>query len=371
MSTINPTSEEKITYSKTNPYASKIIERKCLSGPSSSKKTYHVSLRIDSSVEFKPGDSVGIYAENPDEEIHLLLSLLKQKDFSGFVVDLLGRKNLQLITSKALENYKSYLLDTKKTELGLLAQDPEFLKKHDWISLISTFSPESCVEIEQFISLLAPSAPRFYSIASDLSGSAVKLDLLVGTFSYNHHGRLVSGLGSSFLCNHSKVEETEIPFFIHPSRNFSLPDDDTPIIMIGPGTGVAPFRSFLQKRYHQKHKKNWLIFGERNRNSDFYYQEELENLEQEGYLKLSTAFSRDQEIKIYVQDKIKEEADLFYSWLISGAIVYICGDAKQMAKDVQNAICEILQQKENCSLEQSLEIMKSYKKNHKIILEVY
>ena len=360
------------SYSKTNPYISKIISKKCLSSVDSTKKTFHISLSIDSSVHFLPGDSVGIFPQNPINEVETLLSLLghHRKEFFEFY-ELFKNKNLQLITKKSIQYLLSFFSSEDLNVLQSGLNDETFLKSHDFVSLLSQFTVASPVDIEHFASLLAPMAPRFYSIASDNMTHSSQLHLLVATFSYMHHGREVQGLGSSFLCHHAKEEITPIPFYIHSGRNFKLPADDTPIIMIGPGTGVAPFKSFIENRFIRGCKKNWLFFGERNRNKDFYYQDLFEFYVKNDFLKLSLAFSRDQDHKVYVQHLLLDQQDEFYKWMEEGAILYICGDAKNMAKDVQSALCTIYQNKEKLSEEESQDKIKKLRQNHKIIFEVY
>ena len=370
---IEISSPSKPIYSKTNPFVSKITNRKILSSTSSSKATYHISLSIDETVDFKPGDSIGIYPENNLVDIRLLLNqaLLIEQPNEAQLKEL-QKKNLQLVTSKFCKFVSNHLepITIEKLEKSLETED--YLKSHDIHSFLETYKNVKPFDIQELISNLAPMSPRFYSIASSLSKHKSELHLLVGTFSYSHRGRNITGLGSSFLCHHAKDEVTSIPFFIHPSRNFALPTNpSTPIIMIGPGTGVAPFKAFLEERYYQGATENWLFFGERNRSCDFYYEEDFSYFQKNGYLKLSLAFSRDQEQKIYVQHLIQSEIDLFYDWLSRGAVIYVCGDAKNMAKDVQNTICSVLCQKENLSEEQGLEKFKELKKTQKIIFEVY
>ncbi len=363
----------KSIYSKSNPYISKISQRKLLSSNDSTKATYHVSLAIDDTVEFKPGDSIGIYPENPSHEITQLLSLLNVLNSpSDLQISELKKKNLQLVTLKFCRFIMSFIDCETLNLLEQSLQSEDYLKSHDIYSFLDTYKIVKPLDFSEFLLHLSPMAPRFYSIASSTKVYPSEIHLLIKTFNYDIKGRLISGLGSSFLCNYAQEETTPIPFFIHPSRNFCLPSDpSTPIIMIGPGTGVAPFKAFLEERFFQGADQNWLFFGERNRNCDFYYEDEFTKYEGEGFLKLSLAFSRDQAHKIYVQHLILDQMDLFYDWLSRGAIVYVCGDAKNMAKDVQNALCAIFAKKELLSEEQSLERFKELKRQQKIIFEVY
>jgi sulfite reductase (NADPH) flavoprotein alpha-component len=360
-----------LTYSKTNPYLSKIIERKLLSKEGSTKTTYHISLQIDSTFQFSSGDSIAIIPENPIEDI---LEFIRHISFnvnhSQEIFDQLKKKNFQMVTSKLTNALMTYLDGATKQNLEENLKKEDYLKTHDLISFIKEYKPVKPVDLIEFVSWLSPITPRFYSIASCLKKESNKVDLLVSCFNYQMRGRLVTGLGSSFLCKNTDLN-TPIQIFVQPTKVFKLPSFDTPIIMIGPGTGVAPFRAFIQERIEQNANDNWLFFGERNRDFDFYYQDEFIELEKNNKLKLSLAFSRDQEEKIYVQHLIEKEKDLFHQWLQKGAVVYVCGDAKQMAKDVQMTIEQLLMAKENLSLEESKARFKQLKSDKKIIFEVY
>jgi len=364
-SNINPPN-----YSRTNPYISKIIDKKKLSKAGSTKETYHICLAIDERLRFEPGDSIGIFPKNPISEVEWVLSSLQssQEESSSFF-QLLLKKNFQLITLKLIDFLQNFISDEKQAQLKEHLQHEGYLKTHDLLSFLNEYPIVKPIDIALFIEKLSPITPRFYSIASDRLTHPNELHLLVNTFTYEVRGRKVCGLGSSFLCHQKLMQPIEL--FIHPSKTFNLPHDDTPIIMIGPGTGVAPFKAFIERRVHMNQPNNWLFFGERNRASDFYYEELLTSFVDEGKLRLSLAFSRDQEEKIYVQDCMVKEIDLFYQWLTDGAICYICGDAKNMAKDVQEAFCKIFSIKENLSYEESLEKFKQEKKLQKIRFEVY
>ena len=360
-----------LTYSRTNPYYSKIIERKLLSKPGSTKSTYHISLAIDPSVQFASGDSIAIIPENPHDEIlellqHITFDTTDQKE----IFNLLKKKNFQMVTAKFAKALQSLLSHETLSALeeNLLKED--FLKTFDLISFVKQYKPVKPVDFQQFLSWLSPITPRFYSIASSPTTSTSSIDLLVSSFSYNIQGREVFGLGSSFLCKNTDLNQS-IPIFVQPSKAFRLPENKAPIIMIGPGTGVAPFRAFIQERVQQNIFDNWLFFGERQKNLDFYYEEEFMQLSLQQKLKLSLAFSRDQSEKIYVQHLIEKEKETFYDWMKKGAVIYVCGDAKEMAKDVQNAIENLIAEKENLSIEESKLRFKLLKNDKKIIFEVY
>lgn len=363
-------------YSKNFPYYSKILTKKLLSHPDSSKKTYHLSLSIDDTLHFEPGDSCAIYPTNSESDIALLLNLLKVSDPEDTEIELLrSKKNISMFTTRVFYFLYDHLGEDDRALLEEQKQDPSFfdtLKTHDLISFLSIYHLERSPSLTEFLNVLGPIVPRFYSIASSKIKKPHEMDLLVGTFSYDVHGRKVTGLGSSYLCERCQVEETPIALFIHKTKHFRLPTDpNTPIIMIGPGTGLAPFKGFLEERAHQGSHKNWLFFGERNQGYDFYYKEFLTELVDSNHLKLSLAFSRDQAHKIYVQDRLLEEKEAVYSWIQNGAIIYVCGDAKSMAKDVQAALATILLHGGKLSLEGAEEELKKLRKSGQLILEVY
>jgi sulfite reductase (NADPH) flavoprotein alpha-component len=194
---------------------------------------------------------------------------------------------------------------------------------------------------EDWRAVLRPLAPRLYSISSSLAANPEEVHLTVNIVRYGSAGRESGGVCSRFLADRAEAANV----FIQPSAHFHLPADDaTPVIMIGPGTGVAPFRAFLQERRARGAAgRNWLVFGEQHAGCDFYYRDELERFAREGYLhRLSTAFSRDQKSKIYVQDRLREDGPNIWAWLQEGAHVYVCGDAVRMAKDVDAALRDVM-----------------------------
>jgi len=213
--------------------------------------------------------------------------------------------------------------------------------------------------------------PRFYSIASSPKKDPLHLHLTVAYVCYEKNGRKRCGIGSHYLCE--EVDKTTpISLYIQNAEHFALPGTDKPIIMIGPGTGIAPFRAFLEEREHTNStSKNWLFFGERNKQTDFYYEEFFNKLIAKNFLKLTTAFSRDKEQKIYVQHKLQEHAKEVYKWLNSGAYLYVCGDAKKMAKDVEKTLLEIIETEGNFSQEKAKEYLSNLRKDKRYIQDVY
>jgi sulfite reductase (NADPH) flavoprotein alpha-component len=200
-----------------------------------------------------------------------------------------------------------------------------------------------------------------------------EVHLTVALFSFTHQAEQRYGVGSHFLCHLATPKKTPVPIYVQPAHHFTLPSDsDTPIIMVGPGTGIAPYRAFMQERMIQGASgKNWLFFGERNRKSDYFYEEEFEKLKSDGKLRLDLAFSRDQKEKIYVQHKMYENARDLWAWLQDGAYFYVCGDAHRMAKDVEHSLQNIVQKQGNMSEEAARAYVKALRTQKRYLADVY
>lgn len=393
MSTIIYTSEtkskEKHLFTKENPFLSKVKQCFLLNKEGSSKKTFHVSLDIsNSSITYNEGDAIGILPKNPDYQISTILDIT-QLSGEEFIQDprsscsmslkdfLYYKANLARVTPALLTLFKTnaFSLKTALLETLLLTENKtlrtEYIDMHDVLSCVKDFYPQKLIP-QEFVNALAPMLPRFYSIASSQSCYPDEIHLLVATFNFTIQGELRAGIGSDFLC-YQASNTTPVPLYVQHNPNFTLPADPTiPIIMIGPGTGVAPYRGFLQKRILSSTKtKNWLFFGECHKACDFYYEEEFLNYEKQGFLKISTAFSRDQEHKIYVQHQMETHAKEFWQWIDQGAIIYLCGDAKHMAKDVTEMLLKIFHKEGNLSMEQSKELLHLLRKQKRFQSDVY
>lgn len=303
------------SYTKASPFLARVKARYPLNKSDSTKKTYHITLDISGSgMVYEPGDSIGVLPSNPPE---LVDDIIKHAKLPALRDHLTKRVNLSRVTTPFLEAIGISFDDPKKKAAHLASTD-----------LLDNIKAASTITEEAF-SHLPPLLPRFYSIASSQKVVGESIDLVVATFTYTHNGHERSGIGSRFLC-----EADEIPIFLHPSTFRPV---STPMILIGPGTGVAPYRAFLQEHPGT----HWLFFGERNRASDFYYEDFFTTLPD---LRISTAFSRDQDRKIYVQDRMLEEGTDLWQWIDNGATIYICGDARHMAKDVTAALHTIAEQ---------------------------
>jgi sulfite reductase (NADPH) flavoprotein alpha-component len=220
----------------------------------------------------------------------------------------------------------------------------EFVETRDYVDILSEFDEARFESPESFLAQLSPIPPRLYSIASSLAAHPDEVHLCVAIVRYETHGRKKTGLCSGFLADQVRLATPEIPVYVQESKSFRLPSDSArDIIMIGPGTGIAPFRAFLEQRAADGATgRNWLFFGEQHRATDFFYEQEFSALQKQGRLhRMDLAFSRDQPQKIYVQDRMKEQARELWAWLQAGAFLYVCGDARRMAKDVHQALIDI------------------------------
>jgi sulfite reductase (NADPH) flavoprotein alpha-component len=349
----------------------------------SDKETRHFELCLkDSGMDYLPGDSLGVLPTNCPE---VIAALLEAVGLTGQEQIEVGETSMSL--SEALSNHfactvlskmqiKKFNQIAQSEKLGELLDvaNKESLMEYMWgrelIDLFLEF-PQSEMDAQTFISLLKPMAPRLYSIASSLSAHAEEVHLTVAVVRYDGYGRERKGVCSSYLAE--RVGEA-IPCYLHPNKNFKLPEDDkVPIIMVGPGTGIAPFRAFIEERkINGATGKNWLFFGDRSRNTDYLYGEELESYKKDGLLnELDLAWSRDQQEKIYVQNKMMEKKAELWSWLQEGAIFYVCGDAHRMAKDVDQALKRIVAEEGSMSEEDALAWVKGMQRERRYLKDVY
>ncbi len=378
-------------YNKLNPFFGKIIERRLLSNQESSRSTYHLSVDLTGSdITYQVGDAIGILPENDPLIVNRILRALKatgdemiidHRSNAPFPLEkyLLRKVNLNRITSALIKLlYQIETAPVKKKELENLLSDDNKAMRLDYLStnhLVDLLEQHKhlTVPLQPLLQQLPPLLPRLYSIASAQCCTENEAHLLIATLSYEIHGDKRTGVGSHFLCENAEINTTPIPLYYHPSPGFTLPEDPKrPIIMIGPGTGVAPFRGFLQERVHTKAPgENWLFFGERSRATDFYYEDELLEYEKENHLRLDLAFSRDQEKKIYVQDKMRENQTDLWQWIGKGAYIYVCGDRKRMAKDVNLTLHEIAEKEGKMSPDEAKAFIKDLRQQKRYLMDVY
>ncbi len=346
-------------YTKDRLFLARLKERYVLNKLGSTKQTYHVSLDIkDSGIQHQPGDTLAIMPSNQPDAVANVLSYFDHPSDTPII----DPRSKKLVTLHEFITQRVNINRAPKKLLESLGIDGSFPDLVSCLQEIGLYKDS----VEKFCTLCAPMLPRFYSIASSMQASPHSIDLLVSTFTHPVGTREVPGVGSDFLC-HQIDEKTPIPLYHQATKHFLLPENlHTPIIMVGPGTGVAPYRAFLQEREGGP-GKNWLIFGERQKNYDFYYEDFFREMEANGELILDTAFSRDQDKKHYVQHKLMEHKDRLWQWLENGALLYVCGDAKRMAKDVLNVLENIIV--ENCSDPGGY--IKNMRKEKRLLLDVY
>jgi sulfite reductase (NADPH) flavoprotein alpha-component len=380
-------SDASAQYSRKNPFPASLKVNRLLTGPASEKETRHYELDLTGSgLAYEVGDSLGIFANNDPE---LVAEILRVLHFTGseMVTDPEGQS---VPIQQALE--RNYIItEPSKQLLQACAEkdsSAEFLKemldpatkseldKYIWgrgvIDPLLEFDAAR-FEPEEFIKLLRKLQPRLYSIASSQKAVGEAVHLTVASVRYESLGRQRKGVCSTFLADRVG-QNSAIPVFVHTAKHFRLPEDPaTPVIMVGPGTGVAPFRAFLQERAATgADGKSWLFFGEQRSKTDFFYREEFEKYLADGVLsRLDTAFSRDQDYKIYVQHRLAENGREIFQWLEEGAVFYVCGDANRMAKDVDTTLHEIVQKHGGRTPEEAAEYIGQLKKDKRYRRDVY
>ena len=369
-----------------NPYHAPLIEKRSLTRDGSSKLTLHLTWSVaDSGIQYEAGDACGIVPQNDPALVEAILNALH---FSGQEqVDIAKAGTLPIkealthhlvitkVSRKVIERYGT--AGQCKTLLGLLAPERQaelekFVYERGLIDLLEE-CPGVIHTAANLVALLPRLAPRLYSISSSPSTHPGEVHTTVAVVRYRSLDRERGGVCSTLVADRVPVGE-RVPIYIQPNKKFRLPKNpDAPVIMIGPGTGIAPFRAFLHERRAQGAKgRNWLFFGERNSANDFLYREELEAMVADGHLtRLDTAFSRDQEHKIYVQDRMLEQAPQFWAWLQDGAGIYVCGDASRMAKDVDAALHTIVEQQGSMGHDSAKEYVRSLKDDHRYHRDVY
>lgn len=351
-----------MTYNRKHPFLASIKDRYSLCSQGSLKDTRHVVVNIEGSdIQYQAGDSLAIYPLNDPSLVERTLRALKSTgseivtDRNGepypFLEYLSAHVNLKGITRKFLTELAPYLPLSEKGDLENLLKEENkdelkaWLHSHELWDLLERF-PEAALTPQKIVDLAMPLLPRFYSIASAQGAVGDEVHLTVAYLRYETRSIPRVGVCTHFLCELAPLHHSNVYVYLHPSADFHLPENpETPIIMIGPGTGIAPFRAFMQERERQNSEgKNWLFFGEWTRAHEFFYESEWLRWQDMGLLKIDLAFSREQEEKVYVQHRMKEKGEELFRWLEEGAIIYICGDAHHMAKDVDLTLHQIVQE---------------------------
>jgi sulfite reductase (NADPH) flavoprotein alpha-component len=371
--------------SRENPALAPIVDKKNLAHRDSTKATLHLAFSIEGTgIQYEAGDSCGVI---PHNDARLVTEILQSLRFNGNEQVLCGKAGTTTLHD-ALTNHLQITRLNRKTvsEYGVLgkcarlidlmapdhrAQLDAYVFDRGLVDLLLEF-PGVIEDPAELVAMLPKLTPRLYSISSSPVAHAGEIHTTVAVVRYSSHNRERGGVCSTLFADRAAIADS-LPIYIQPNKRFRLPKTDSPIIMIGPGTGIAPFRAFLHERRALGAKgKNWLFFGGRSEKTDFLYREELEAMRTDGHLtRLDTAFSRDQADKVYVQDKMVEQASRFWNWLQDGANVYVCGDASRMAKDVHTALHAIVEKHGGMSSHAAEGYIHGMKEDHRYHRDVY
>ena len=373
-------------FGKKNPFPSEVGENLLLNGKGSKKETIHVELSLENSgLAYEPGDSLAVLAKNCPSMIKDVLNAAKLKGTEEVEVKGAGKKLLADalredfdITALSKAVLKKLAVVSKSEKLAALLKDDakealrDYIYGREIVDAILDFAPDG-LSADALAGVFRKLPVRLYSIASSPLAHPDEVHLTVAAVRYEANGRERKGVCSTYLADSAKSGDL-VPVFVQPNKNFRLPaDSNTPVIMVGPGTGVAPFRAFVEHRAAQEAKgKNWLLFGDQHYLYDFLYQLEWQDHLKNGDLsKLDLAFSRDQPEKIYVQDKMLENGAELFEWLEEGAHFYVCGDASRMAADVHEALISVVKNYGAMSREEAEEYVEGLKKAKRYQRDVY
>ncbi|MDX7997801.1 NADPH-dependent assimilatory sulfite reductase flavoprotein subunit [Xenorhabdus sp. Reich] len=381
VSTTKVDSANKI-YTKEAPLTASLLSNQKITGRGSDKDVRHVEIDLgDSGLRYQPGDALGVWFENAPALVDELIALLwlegsEQVNVHGKSFPLrealIRHAELTQNTAVIVAKYAALAKDEK---LLALVADKQALQQYAQTTPIVDMVRDAAShpEAQQFMDLLRPLTPRLYSIASSQSEVENEVHITVGIVRYDIEGKARTGGASGYLADQLQ-EDDNIRVFIEQNNNFRLPaDPQTPVIMIGPGTGIAPFRAFLQQRDSQGAEgKNWLFFGNPHFVEDFLYQVEFQRYVKDGLLtRIDLAWSRDQQHKVYVQDKLHEQGKEIWRWIQDGAHLYVCGDANHMAKDVEHTLLDIISQHGGMDAEQADEFLSELRLERRYQRDVY
>ena len=346
-------------HNRANPFKARITANYSLTGEGSNKDTRHIVIHLgESGINYVPGDSLGVIPRNFPQLVddllpHLGLEASTPVELPTGAVAVRDLLINQYILNRVSKKFVKALLEKlpegeKKKQLAEIVGNEEafddYVFTRDYTDVLAEYPARFTAP--EFLPLANKIAPRLYSIASSPKAHPGEVHLTVAVVNYTTHGRVKYGMASGYLGHGQDLNKDEVPVYIQPTKHFHMPAPDANIIMVGPGTGIAPFRAFLEHRAIEGATgKNWLFFGDQKRATDFLYEKEFTEMQKKGVLtKLDTAFSRDQAEKIYVQDRMQENGAELWKWLQEGAYFYVCGDAKRMARDVHQKLIDIAQQ---------------------------
>ena len=374
-----------VSYSRKNPFPSNLETRVLLNGKGSSKETIHLEFDLEGSgLTYEAGDALAVIPANALDVVESILETTKLDGTSTVTLkegdctlhDALTHKlEITTITLPVLKRYNEFAQNADLDALIHPDNKPRFndyINGHELIDILTDF-PAKELTANGLAGALRKLPPRLYSIASSPKAHPGEVHLTVGVVRYHTNGRQRKGVCSSYLADRIQESETA-KVFVSPNKHFKIPNDpDAPLIMVGPGTGIAPFRAFIEERQAIGAKgKNWLFFGDQHYLTDFLYQTEWQDYLSDGILtKLDVAFSRDQANKVYVQDRMRENAKELYNWLQEGATFCVCGEASRMAHDVDKALHDIVAQEGKISEDAATEYVKKLKADKRYLLDVY
>lgn len=348
-------------------YTGKVITNVNMNDLGSNKETHHIEITADG-LEYLPGDAFGMIPENP----------------ASTVIEILTELGIEGTKTYTFNNHSSSIFELLKKKVNIIHLPERVVKKYaeivkqdipatrmDLLHLLKIYPLSSPDQFTDVLNILEHTAPRLYSISSSLQAHQDEVHLTVAKDTFCIDNEVKYGLCSDLLC--ATPKEAEVEFYIHKNNQFRLPNEDKDIIMIGPGTGIAPFRSFLAERDATGASgRNWLFFGDQHFVSDFLYQTEIQNWKETGVLtKVNVAFSRDQKEKVYVQHKMLKHGAELYDWLQSGAYVYVCGAKEPMSEDVENTLIEIIETHSNKSKEEAVLFMETLREEGRYLKDVY
>ena len=354
------------SYSRKRPYPARLLTSRTLNAPGSAKQVHHVEFDLaPSGLVYEAGDALGVMPQNCPELVSDVLAAL-------------GCDGEEAVTTPSGESasLRRALLecyDLGKPSAELLGLHPGCNQPHHVIDVLLSAPADRQIRPEDLVRALKKLQPRLYSISSSPKAHPGHVHLTVGAVRYEAQARIRKGVCSTFLVDRVKPGESSVGVFVHANPSFRPPSGDTPAIMIGPGTGIAPFRAFLEERRATGARgRNWLFFGDQQASTDFLYREEITTLQADGFLpRLDLAFSRDQAEKIYVQQRMLEAAPELWSWIDAGAHVYVCGDASRMAKDVEAALHTVVERAGGKSAEAAAAYVQALKAGKRYVRDVY
>lgn len=374
-------------YSRSHPFQAEILENLNLNGRGSERETRHLELSLEgSNLQYEPGDSLGVYPENHPQLVEDLITAMDWRGEEAVATDkngterplreaLLRHYEITVLTKPLIEQVAKLTGNSGLQELLSAGREAElraYIQERDLLDLVEDYGLKG-IAASEFVTTLRKIPARLYSIASSPSAYPDEVHLTVRTVRYEAHGRNRYGVCSVQLAERAQIGD-KLPVFVQHNPNFKLPaNPDTPIIMIGPGTGVAPFRAFVGEREESGAQgKNWLFYGDQHFSTDFLYQIEWQRWLKDGVLtRMDVAFSRDTDKKVYVQHRMLEKSKELYQWLEEGAYVYVCGDEKRMAHDVHAALTAIIEREGGMSPEKAAEYVSLMQQQKRYQRDVY